>query len=203
MLCRRAILCLPLLACRAQAAPGRLRLEAGPDGISALTAPGMRRPLLLPSAGARLLTPVPCGGVELAVAAFTLEEGEARTEWAALAMAHEDRALLLALEPLSWRGAGGGRLSTRLTAAGDGARVLLRRDTAEPVGPTLWRRESWTDMLAWQAPSGLADAGVRPPLPGTRQHAVAAWRRRAAVVVAGRPSVISPALLAGVASGFG
>jgi len=203
MLARRSLLSAVLLAPAARAAPGGLRLETGPEGVAALTGPGVRRSLLLPGSGARLLAPVACGGEAMSVVSFQLEEAGARVEWAALAVAVQDRVALLALEPLSWRGADGARMSTRLMAAGDRRHVLLQRDSAEPLGPTLWRREAWTDMLAWQAPAGLADAPVRPPLPGTRQHAVAAWRRRAAAVVAGGPSVISPALLAGIATGFG
>jgi hypothetical protein len=62
---------------------------------------------------------------------------------------------------------------------------VLRRDSAVAASATLWRREEWTDYLRWVAPLGLVDAPVRAPLPGTRQAAVAEWRRRAAGLLAG------------------
>ena len=180
-------------------ADGALRLEAGPGEMVALTGPGVRRALLLPGGGARLLAPLACGGEMVTVAGVVL----GRVEWAALAVALEDGVALLALEPLAWRGSGGARMETRLAGTGDRRHVLCRRDTAVPAGPTLWRREAWTDTLAWRAPVGLVDAPVRAPLAGTRQHVVAGWRRAAAAVVAGGPSVVAPALLAEIGqSGF-
>jgi len=161
----------------------------------ALTGPGVRRALLLPGGGARLLAPLACGGEVVTVAGFVLEGVGARMEWAALAMALEDGVVLLALEPLGWRGSGGARMETRLVGTGDRLQVLCRRDTAVPAGPTLWRREAWTDTLAWTVPAGLVDAPVRAPLVGTRQHVVAGWRRAAAAVVSSSPSAVPPALL--------
>jgi len=145
--------------------------------------------LLLPGGGARLLAPLTCGGEVVTVAGFVLEGVGARVEWAALAMA---------LEPLGWRGSGGARMETRLVGTGDRLQVLCRRDTAVPAGPTLWRREAWTDFLAWQAPAGLVDAPVRAPLPGTRQHVVAGWRQAAASLVSTAPSIVPPALLSDI-----
>ncbi len=208
-LSRRAVFAASLLLVRpAWAAP---RLEAGPEGFVALTAPGVRRALLLPAAGARLLPAIACGGEVVAVASFKLERGTleggtlegdgTRMEWAVLALARDDAMALLALEPVSWRGAGGARMTTRLLASGDRRQVIFRRESAVAESTTLWRREAWTDYLAWQAPvgrerAGLVDAPVRAPLAGTRQEAVAALRRRAAGVVAAGPAVLSPALLA-------
>jgi hypothetical protein len=193
-LSRRATFAAPLLLMRPAWAASRL--EAGPEGFAALTAPGVRNALLLPAAGARLLPAITCGGEAVAVASFALEAGAVRMEWAVLALAQDDAMALLALEPLSWRGPGGARMATRLAASGDRRQVIFRRESAVPETPTLWRREAWTDYLAWRVPAGLADAPVRAPMAGTKQDAVAAWRRRAAVVVAAGPRVLAPALLA-------
>ena len=196
---RRALLSCMLSAVlagrtRAQTAP--LRLEPAGDGMAALTGSGIRRPLLLPGAGARLLPAQPCCGEQIALAAFIVAEAGVALEWAALALPQDGQVALLALEPLSWRGADGARMSTRIVATGDRSRLQCHRDSAVPQGPTLWRREAWTDYLAWAPPCGLADAPVRVPLEGTRQHAVAAWRRRAAALVAACPAALSPGLLA-------
>lgn len=194
---RSLLLAVPLLLpVRAGAAPSGLRLETAGAEMVALTGPGVRRALLLPAAGARLLAPVGCGGEMLAVAAFRQEEGGAAVEWGALALALEGEVALLGLEPLGWR-SGGARMGTRLMSGGDRRQIAFQRDSAVPESATLWRRESWTDYLAWRAPVGLADAPVRPPLAGTRQAAVAQWRQRAAALVAREPAAITPALLEG------
>ena len=60
---RSLLLAVPLLLpVRAGAAPSGLRLETAGAEMVALTGPGVRRALLLPAAGARLLAPVGCGG---------------------------------------------------------------------------------------------------------------------------------------------
>ncbi|MCC6717140.1 MAG: hypothetical protein IT555_04590 [Acetobacteraceae bacterium] len=192
---RRALVCAaPLLLARAaRAAPAALRLEAVGEGVAALTGTGVRRPLLLPAGGARLLPALACGGEMLSVAGFALAEGGAVLEWAAVALALDDAVVLLALEPLRWRGAEGGRMGTRISASGDRMRLVLQRDSAMPAGPTLWRREAWTDYLAWAPPCGLADAPVRAAPADTRQHEVADWRRRAARLVAEGPAALTAA----------
>ncbi len=189
-LARRTLLsALPLLlAGGAHAGAGRLRLEPAGAEMVALTGPAIRRPLLLPAAGAVLLPQLACAGEILTVTRFALEEDGAMLEWAILALAQDGVVALLALEPLSWRGAtqdgrGGARMTTRLSATSDRTRVQWLRDVAIRQTPTLWRRESWIDYLAWTPPQGLIDAPVRAPLPGTHQHMVAIWRRRAAALV--------------------
>lgn len=192
---RSLLLTVPMvLAGPARAAVPGLGLERVGDQV-AVTGPGVRRALLLPATGARLLAPVAAGGETLAVAAFRQEDGEAAVDWGALAMTLDGTVALLALEPLTWK-AGGARMATRISAAGDRRQIALQRDSAVPASPTLWRREAWTDYLAWRVPIGLADAPVRAPLAGTRQAVVAEWRRRAAALVAREPAAITPALLA-------
>lgn len=192
---RTLLLAAPLLLAGRARAAGGLRLEPAGEGQVALTGPGVRRALLLPATGARLLAPVACGGEVLAMAAFRQEEGGAAVDWGALALALDGSVALLALEPLGWR-AGGARMTTRMNSGGDRRQVAFQRDSALPESATLWRRESWTDYLAWRAPAGLADAPVRTPPAGTRQAVVAEWRRRAASVVAASPAAVTPALLA-------
>ena len=193
---RSLLLAAPLmLAGRAHAAAPGLRLERADEAMVALTGPGVRRALLLPGLGARLLAPVGCGGESLAVAAFRQEEAGAIVEWGALALVLDGTVALLALEPLAWK-AGAARMGTRINSAGDRRQIAFQRDSALQESPTLWRREAWTDYLAWRAPVGLADSPVRAPLAGTRQAAVAEWRRRAALLVARDPASVTPALLA-------
>lgn len=171
-------------------------------GMAALTGPGIRRPLLVPASAARLWSGLECGRERLSVARFAQEDGGAVLEWAAVALALDGEVALLALEPLAWRAAspgniGGARMATRFSATGDRRQVLWRRDVAVPDGPTLWRREAWTDYLAWTPPCGLVDAPVRAALPGTQQHMVAQWRRRAAALVMAAPHALTPGVLAG------
>ena len=193
---RSLLLAAPLLlAGPARAAGAGLRLEKAGEDQVALTGPGVRRALLLPALGARMLAPVGCGGEMLAVVSFRQDEGAAAVEWGALALALDGTVALLGLEPLGWR-ASGARMGTRLMSGGDKRQIAFQRDSAVPETPTLWRRETWTDYLAWRAPAGLADSPVRVPLAGTRQAAVAEWRRRAGAVVAEQPQAVTPALLA-------
>ena len=185
----------------ARAPSARLRLEPALADMVALTGPGIRRPLLLPAAGTVLLAELACGSENLTVARFALEDDGAMLEWAAVALAQDGAVTLLALEPLAWRaapqiGRPSARMATRFASAGDRSRVLWQRDVAVRETPTLWRREAWTDYLAWTPPHGLADAPVRPPVPGTHQHQVAQWRRRAAALVASAPRALTPAALA-------
>lgn len=185
------------LARQARAAPA-LRLEPVEAGRIALTSPRIRRPLLLPAEQARLQAPLSLGGHDLAVVRFTLRDGDAVLEIAAIAQVADDAIALLALEPLAWRGADGARLNTQLAAAGDRSRLRLLRDYAVARGPTLWEREGWTDFLAWNSASGLSDAPVRPPPPDTRQYQLAMLRQRAAALVADDPPAITPAMLAAI-----
>ena len=181
---RRVLLAVPLSLMPGVArAEGGVRLVAGPEG-AVLTGDGVAAPLSVPGDGARLLPGLVLGGVAMAVVRFAL----GAMEWGVFAARRGGAVVALALEPLAWRGAGGARMATRISVAGD--RVVLRRDSAVAVSATLWRREAWTDYLRWVAPAdaaappGLTDAPARAPLEGTRQAAVAAWRRRAAVLVA-------------------
>ena len=202
-LSRRALLlAAPVVMSRtAHASPAPLRLEPAVEGMVALTGPGIRQPLLLPGRGARLLPALRCGGELLSVVVVALEEAGAVLDWAVVALALDDQVALLALEPLAWRGAakpeiGAPRLATRFSTTGDRSRVQWQREAAVPESPTLWRREAWTDYLAWAPPCGLADAPVRAPRPGTHQHLVAQWRQRAAALVASAPRAVTPELLA-------
>lgn len=193
-----------LLLGRHQArAAGALRLERVDDTTMALTADGVARPLLLSGTKIRLLAPLPLGDSSLAAAMFTLAGGNAWLDIAAIARHDGLRIYLLALEPIAWRGRDGARLATRLSATGDRLGLRLRREAALPRSPTLWQREAWTDYLRWEkpldgTPGRLVDAPVRPPLPETRQHAIALLRRQAATLVASSPAALNPALLAEV-----
>jgi hypothetical protein len=90
----------------------------------------------------------------------------------------------MALEVLAWQAPGGGWLATRIGATGERTRLKLTRDAAAPRGARPWRRESWTDFLAWRDGAALADAPVRPPPPQTWQAQLAAVRARVAARLA-------------------
>ena len=190
-----------VLSRTAHASPAPMRLEPATEGMVALTGPGIRQALLLPGLGARLLPALRCGGELLSVVNIALEEAGAVLDCAVVTLALDDQVALLALEPLAWRGAakpgiGAARLTTRLSTTSDRNHVQWQREVAVPESPTLWRREAWTDYLAWTPPYRLADAPVRAALPETHQHRVAQWRQRAAALAASAPHALTPELLA-------
>ena len=163
-------------------APSAVGFAALPQERLAFRAEGLTPPIIVPAARARLAAALPIAGRQVAVLAFAADPQDARGRLDLAALAGWDGAGLrvLALEVLSWQAPGGGWLGTRITAAGDGRRLLLTRDAAAPRGARPWRRESWTDLLAWQDGAALADAPARAPLPGTWQAQLAATRARVA-----------------------
>ncbi len=198
VLTRRALIAAAplLLSGVARASAVALRLEAAGEAMVALTAAGIRQPLLLPAQGARLLPGLACGGEQLGLVGFAQAADGAVLEWVALVLVLDGSMALVALEPLAWRDRGGARMTSRFAGTGDRRQVQWQRDVAVPAGPTLWRREAWTDYLAWTPPVGLVDAPVRATPVGTQQHLVAQWRRRAAALVAAGPRAVTPAVLA-------
>ena len=185
MLPRRTLLALPLLAPALLGRPPARAAE--PDGEARTMLGG----IAVPAARARLLATPRLGGAPAAVLAFAadLETGE-RDLFAVVAQGR-----LVALDLLSWRGSDGGRLYTRLSAVPDGRRLRLQRVAACPRGRG-WRREEWTDYLAWQEDGPMADAPVRPVLAGTWQAALAAQRQAVLALLAVGLRGVPPALLA-------
>jgi hypothetical protein len=77
-------------------------------------------------------------------------------------------------------GRAGAHLAGHIDLLPAGGGLILRRDAAAPDPIRLrWHRQAWTDVLVWDAASGvLDDHPARPPPSGTWQ-AVMARRRRA------------------------
>mgnify|MGYP001036457391 CR=1 FL=1 len=195
---RRALLAAPLIL----AAPLLLAAEpvaaapvllARADGLVALTWVG-RGAVLLPGA-ARPLGMLALAGVTLVALAVP---ADARLTLLALCgRADGARPRLLGLEVLDWHGADGAHLETRFASAGDGVRIRLARQAAAPRDRLRWRREAWTDYLAWRG-AGLADAPVRPPPPGTWQARLGGLRARVQDWLATPRDTLTPDVLAGV-----
>jgi hypothetical protein len=152
----------------------------------AFRAQGLAPAITLPATRVRRAALLPIADRQLVVLAFAADpNAAARLDLGAFVGWDAGGLRVLALEVLAWRAADGGGFATRLTATGDRTRILLQRDAAAPMGGgTRWRRESWTDLLAWRAGAPLQDAPVRTPLPGTFQAMLAGVRARVAARLA-------------------
>ena len=182
MIRRRTLLTVPGLACvsaRAGAADAIARDCTTLAGIA------------VPAGRGRKLAQFPLGGTTAAALAFAADLPEGTRDL--VAVVGEGR--VLALEVLDWQGEDGSRLQTRLSAVPDHQRLRLQRSASAPRARG-YRREEWTDYLAWQEAAPMADAPVRPVLAGTWQAALAAQRAevRALLVVGLR--AVPPGLLA-------
>lgn len=193
---RRSLLAAPLLLATPPLATGAramtmAMLEPGRNSELGFTplplerlafrAAGVSGAIALPAQRSRLVTVLPIAARQVAVVAFGADPpgAPARLDLAAFIGWDGFRLRVLALEVLDWRDGRGGTLDSRILATGDRTGFSIIRDAAAPRGTRLWRREHWTDMLAWQAGAPLADDPPRPPLAGTWQAALAP--RRAAV----------------------
>jgi hypothetical protein len=188
-LSRRAVLAAPLLiAAESRPAPAPVLL-ARDDGLVALTWAG-RGAVLLP--GARMLGGLALGEVTLAALAVPADAG---LTLLALCGPGATRPRLLGLEVLRWRGPDGAHLALRYAATGDRRRIALRCEAAAPRDRVRWRREEWTDFLAWTPPL-LADAPVRAAPAGTWQAALGELRRRVRAWLAVSRDSLTPADIA-------
>jgi len=192
-LSRRALLTAPLLArplSRARAGESAM-LRPGqscatdfmplPRERVAFRAEGLAPMIVLPAARARLAALLPMAGRQIAVLGFAADPSEtARLDLGAFVGWDGARLRVLALEPLRWCAGDGSGFNTRLYATGDRTRFYLRRDGAAPIDRMRWRRESWTDLLAWRDGETLADAPARVPPPETWQARLSALRARVA-----------------------
>lgn len=172
MVGRRAVLgglaaCVPLPAC----ADGLSLLPQERMAFSVAGAPGA---IVLPAHRARVVARLPVAGGAATLLAFAADTDAARRDVLLIVAKTASGPRLAALDLLSWRDDSGAHLTTQV--ASGGGRVVLTRDAAAPNGVTRWRRERWTDYLAWRDGFGLEDAAPRPPLPGTFQARLAAWR---------------------------
>ncbi len=141
----------------------------------AFRASGLAPVVTLPAARVHRAALLPIADRQIAVLAFAADpSAAARLDLGAFVGWDSGGLRVLALEVLLWRAANGGGFATRVSATGDRTRLLLLRDAAAPFdGGTRWRRESWTDLLAWKTGEALADAPTRTPLAGTFQARLA------------------------------
>lgn len=185
-LSRRVLLTTPLLiAAESPPTPAPVLL-ARDDGLVALTWSG-RGSVLLP-AGARVQRSLALGGMTLAALSVPADAGLALL---ALCGLWDARPRLLRLEVLRWRGPGGAHLDTRYAATSDGSRIALRCEAAAPRDRMRWRREEWSDYLAWTPPL-LADAPVRAASDGTWQAALGGLRGRVQAWLAAPRDALTP-----------
>lgn len=187
-LTRRALLLAAPLLLAAEPAERPPLLLARDDGLVALTWPAGGA-IILPG-GTAALRRLALGGGMLALSV----PADAGLSLLALCRLGDSGPRLLALEPLAWRGPHGAHFATGWAEAGPRL-IALRREAASPRGRMLWRREAWTDYLAWATPR-LTDAPVRAPPPGTAQAALATLRHRALGWLATPRAVLTPADLA-------
>ncbi len=198
MLTRRALLAAPLFGVPMPEArvPATAMLRPGtlsaigfsplPRERVAFRASGLAPTVTLPAARVRRAAVLPIAERQIVVLAFAADPSHAaRLDLGAFVGWDTGGLRVLALEVLLWRAADGGGFTTRLAATGDRTRILLLRDAAAPLGGgTRWRRESWTDLLAWRTGEALADAPVRAAPAGTFQARLAVVRARVAARLA-------------------
>jgi hypothetical protein len=147
--------------------------------------------LRLPGKQIRLLALLPLADREIVAAGIALGDGSG-TELLAFAGWDGACARLLGLEVLAWA-APGQRLDTRVQASPDGRHVRLLRtlaviraktDAAAAGHAQTPFRFIWNEWLRWQDHAPLADAPVRPAIPGGMPARFAAIREKVAALLA-------------------
>lgn len=199
-LTRRTVLASPALLLAGPAAAARLRpdqdgaLALTPDGAGQILfrADGIDGAIVLPAAGARLAMLLPIAGRQVAGITFA---ADATLDLVALIGWDGAMLRILGLEVLGWRRPDGAMLSSRFAGVGDRTRLRITRVAATPRPGLPHHWESWTDLLAWRDGAPLADAPVRPPLPGTAQARLAAFRRRTIAFLEPPVQVLTPDMI--------
>lgn len=147
--------------------------------------------IAVPADRARLLATFPLGETTASALAFAADLPDGTRDLLVVT----GLGLVLALELLSWLGEDGSRLQTRLSTVPDRQRLRLQRAASVPHGHG-YRREDWTDYLAWQGAAPMADAPVRPVLAGTWQASLAAQRAGTRTMLVIGPRGVPPGLVA-------
>lgn len=127
--------------------------------------------IVVPAERARVLAVAALGGTPSVLLAFGADTAAGQRDLLAVAAG----GVLVALEPLIWRGTKGSRLTTRATFVPDGQQLRLQRIGTVPRGKG-YHREDWTDYLTWTIGAPMRDAPVRPVLAGTWQAALSEQR---------------------------
>jgi hypothetical protein len=180
---RRALLATPLLLASAWPAAAAMLQPGVATGLNFVPLPRERVALRaehlgcvsVPALRSRVLALLPVAARQMVVLAFGADPPGTQGHLDLAAFIGWDGAYLrvLALEVLTWHSAMGAVLDTRIAANPERTGVVLHRDTAAPLGATLWQREHWIDRLSWRERAPLADTPTRPPLPGTAQAQLA------------------------------
>jgi hypothetical protein len=207
-LSRRILLAAPglLLARRSAAAtlqPGLaspVSLELGEPDQAVFRGGGIVGAVTLPQDRARIAMLLPIAGREIAGIAFAADPPGGTLDLLALIGWDGARLRVLGLEIFNYAGADGASLASRFAGVGDRTRISIARTAGIPRSGLTKRWETWIDLLAWHGLSPLADAPVRPPLPGTRQAELAAIRARITASLSPTCQTITPAQLAEFAS---
>jgi hypothetical protein len=200
LLSRRGLLGAAMLLAVRPAVAARLTLDPAGDDQAALRFDGIEGAITLPSARVRIVFALPIAGREVAGIAFAADPPGAALDLVALCGWDGACLRLLGLEILGFAGADGANLASRFAGVGDHTRLRIERAAAIPRPGLPLRWESFTDFLAWRAQAPLADAPVRPPLPGTRQAALAAARARVAALLDEPCQAVTAPILAAVTS---
>ncbi len=167
------------------AAPGQFRLAAAPGERVVVTSRCARGGVTLPATRARLLAELAFGTDRAALVAFAADAAPSTAcDLMAVIGADAVGLRLLAIEVLEWRRNDGAHLGTHAAVTPDGARLVLAREAARPLSDRLvWRREAWTDALAWRGGQAMPDAPLRPRRPGTWQASLGEGRAQVAALL--------------------
>jgi hypothetical protein len=201
LLSRRALFPAAALLIARPAAATHMALEPAGDDQAAFRIDGIDGAITLPAARARIAFALPIGGRAVAGVAFAADAPGASLDLVALCGWDGACLRIVGLETLSYAGADGASVASRFAGVGDRTRLRIERTASVPRHGLPLRWENWTDLLAWHDQAPLADAPVRPPLPGTRQAALAAGRARAAALLNEPCQAVSALMIAAVANG--
>ena len=180
--------------------PARMALEPDDPDQVMFSREGVIGAVALPQARARIAFVLPIAGREVAGIAFGSDGRGATLDLVALVGWDGACLRILGLEVLKASGPDGALLSSRFAGVGDRTRLSITRTAADPRPGLPKRWENFTDYLAWCELAPLADAPVRPPLPGTRQAALSAVRANVIGLLSPPCQAVGPALLAAFAS---
>jgi hypothetical protein len=162
---------------------------------------GIDGAITLPAVRARIAFALPIAGREVAGVAFAADPPGGSLDLVALCGWDGACLRILGLEILSYAGADGASLASCFAGVGDRSRLRIERTASVPRHGLPLRWESWTDLVAWRDQAPLADAPVRPPLPGTRQAALAAGRARVFTLLNEPCQGVGEPMIAAVANG--
>jgi hypothetical protein len=201
LLSRRELLTAAALLVVRPAAAAHMALEPSGDDQVTLRIDGIGGAITVPRERARIAFAVPIASREVAGIAFAADPAGASLDLVALCGWDGTWLRILGLEILSYAGADGARLASRFAGVGDRTRLRIERTASVPRPRLPLRWESWTDLLAWRDQAPLADAPVRPPLPGTRQATLAAARANLIALINEPRQTVTAPMIAAVANG--